>query len=126
MLNMEQYGTTVKHSQQVWIIQICEPKKASEEFKKAAYFLRGVARAGIIDCFNQGNCIGFDGSKLADEKIIFIHSEGVEIDFINNHDYNLIVDHTLKLIDAKVKIQNNIQQYHPDKIQMVEFSADNL
>ena len=127
ILNMEQYRTTVEHSQKVWIIQICDPNKASEAFKKAAYVLRGVARAGIIDCLNEENCNEFDQNKITTGKIIFIHSEGVENDFINNHDFNHIVESTLKLINEKVKIQkDSIQHYNPDKVQIIEFSSDNF
>lgn len=125
---MEQYRTTVEHSQNVWIIQICDVKEATEDFKKAAFVLRGIARAGIIDCLNKENCNEIHGStKNPTGKIIFIHSEGVENDFINNHDFTLIVNNTLKLIDTKVKIEKeNIQHYNNDSVQIVEFSAENF
>lgn len=121
---MEQYKRTVEHSQNVWIIQICEPNKASEAFKAAAFILRGIARAGVIDCLNEENCNEFDQQNIAVGKIIFIHSEGVKNDFTNNHDHNLIVDSTLKLINEKIENQKkNIQQHN---IQTVDFSSENF
>ena len=128
---MEQYRATVQHSQNVWIIQLCHSDKPSEAFEKAAFVLRGIAKAGFINCFDRENCneiygdeINGDENKKPDGRIIFIHSEGVENDFENIDDFNIIVNNTMKLIHKKIENQEKNIQHRT--IQIVEFSTENF
>ena len=108
---MQQYKNIIEHSQNVWIIQICEHHKATEDFKKAAYVLRGVAKAGTINCSDE-NCNEIS-KNITEEQIVFIHSEGVDNDFVLNHDFNFIVNSTMNLIHAKIESQmRNVECYN--------------
>lgn len=121
---MEQYKNIVKHSHNVWIIQLCESSKPSEAFQKAAFVLGGVANAGFIDCLNEDCNEIHDGTNNTDLKVVFIHSDGVKNDFINNHDFTLIVISAMELIHDKIENQKqNIQHYN---IQIVEFLFENI
>ena len=114
---MEQFNKTVQLTQNVWMIQKCDSDEPSEAFKKAAYLLRGVVKAGIINCLDTRNCN--DGG---DGKIVFIHSEGVDNTFEHDQLYNLIVVRAMGYIQKNQTIEN----YHLANVQIVEFSSEKI
>ena len=120
---MEQYRAAVKHSQYVWIIQLCHSDKPSEAFKNAARVLKGIAKAGFINCIDTENCneIINDENKKITETIVFIHSEDVETDFESIDDVDRIVNNTMKLI--RKKIENQKKTIQLESIQIVDFST---
>ena len=126
-LNMEQFNETVQHSQNVWMIQFDLSGKPSVEFKKAAYVLRGIVKAGIIEeCHGNDICKERSGKTLSSGKVIFIHSEGVDTSFINNQNYTSTVAHAEVYIQNKTELQKNIINFNKDKVKIVMFSSENI
>lgn len=121
-LTKEQFKNIKENSHYVWIVQVCEPNKPSKAFKKAAVVLRGIAKAGIIDCIHEELCNQID-TIITDGKIFIIHSDGLLNDFVNNHDFDLIVKSTMNFINNKIINQTEIKNYN---IQFVKFSSDDI
>ena len=123
-LNMEQFKSTVQHSQSVWMIQIDLSGKPSEEFKKAAYLLRGIVKAGIIEEYDIST--NATAERIPGGKVVFIHSEGVEDTFTNNMDINGIASKAMEFIKHKVEIQkkDNLKHYNPDNVKFLEFKSE--
>lgn len=122
-LTVAQYNETVNLTQSVWMIQKCDSDEPTDAFKEAAYLLRGIVKAGIINCINRTNgiCTGEKG------KVVFIHSKGVREDFTNEQSFNLIAYTAMEFIMNKENIQkNNTHLYNQKKVQMVEFSSENI
>lgn len=123
-LTKEQFKNIKESSHYVWIIQVCEQNKSSEAFQKAAFVLRGIAKAGIIDCLHEEHCNEIDtDSIITDGKIFIIHRDGFLNDFVNNHDFNLIVKSTMNLIKKQIINQTEIENYN---IQFVKFSSSDI
>ena len=98
---MNEYETKIQYSKKIWIIQLCQSIEASIAFKKAAYILQGVAKAGIIECIEKHQCTEIGGRS--DGNILFVHSDGVDIDYQNNDIYELIVSKTMELVNKRVE-----------------------
>lgn len=120
-LTVAQFNETVDLTQSVWMIQKCDSDEPTDAFKRAAYLLRGIVKAGIMNCINDQTCIGEKG------KVVFIHSKGVREDFTNEQSFNLTAYTAMEFIMNKENIQkNNTHLYNQKKVQMVEFSSENI
>ena len=132
-LNMKQFKE-VEHGQSVWMIQLVELSgKPTNEFKKAAYLLRGVVKAGFMDecegheiCKDKKNGVVI-GDKYKPGKVVFIHSEDVHDDYINEHNYNITSKTAYDYVMDKFTIQKNdsFKHYDPNNVKILDFFQQN-
>ncbi|CAO1357904.1 unnamed protein product [Diamesa hyperborea] len=125
-LTIEQFNETVEQTQNVWMIQIGVSSEPTKYFAEAAYILRGIVKAGIIEkCNGSFICEKDSAGKLPAGKIVFIHSKGVQNDFKNDQIIGAIVNNTMRFIQEKVDHQNRtyLQHYH-NNVKIVAFKSE--
>ena len=124
----------VEHGQSVWMIQLVELfGKPTNEFKKAAYLLRGVVKAGFLDecegheiCKDKKNGVVI-GDTYRPGKVVFIHSDEVHDDYINELNYHITSKTASDYVKDKVEFQKNdsLKHYDPNNVKILDFFQQN-
>lgn len=113
LLTMEDYRSLVElHSDRIWVIQLSASNEVTQVFKNAVSVFENIAKAGVINCMIE-SCDEIIKGIIITGRIIFISSViengGVEKDFRNYDNFELIVSNTQKLSDKQIEIRMKLK-----------------
>lgn len=107
LLTMEDYRS-LNQSNDIWVIQLSASNEATKAFQNAVSVFRTIAKAGVINCMIE-TCNEILKGVIGTGKIIFISSDvkngGVEKDFDDHNNFELIVRNTKKLSEKQIEKQ---------------------